>query len=313
MTQKLLNAALGFIGQKFDALINSFEHANQRIRVDVGGAWSEATERFSEDSRKFLAILPQIIASNNGELKKEIAAFAKSLGSVASSIESSVNRTMPVNQNLAETMRMSARSFDGQAERIDKIPTAIERQTSELTKNLSQSAKETLAALKDLAVSIDTKPEADLAPLQKTLANIQKALEKEKPENNKDIIAELKELGKTFSANSNKTPQYIIGGGGSATQLSSTVDNGAKSVDTSAVQLSTSTYKAKNGVVVKAAPSNTGIVYVGDSDAVTANSSDTTDGFPLSASESITIPVDKPSRIYIIGSDSSQKVFFLCQ
>lgn len=64
------------------------------------------------------------------------------------------------------------------------------------------------------------------------------------------------------------------------------------------------------GAQIKAAADNDGTVYVGKSD-VTADSAAATDGYPLSPGEALFVPVDDPSKIYVIGSGAGQKVFFL--
>ena len=90
-----------------------------------------------------------------------------------------------------------------------------------------------------------------------------------------------------------------------------TFDHGRKSaIGTTAVQLTTITVHAARGVQIKAASANSGLVYVGNSD-VTADASDATDGFPLAPGEGLFLPVDDPSRIYVVGSAASQKVFFV--
>lgn len=53
------------------------------------------------------------------------------------------------------------------------------------------------------------------------------------------------------------------------------------------------------GIVVKALSTNTKSVYVGASGVTSSN------GFELAAKDSITLPIDDPSRIYIIGGDST--------
>jgi hypothetical protein len=87
-------------------------------------------------------------------------------------------------------------------------------------------------------------------------------------------------------------------------------DHGRKSsIGTSAVPLVAASVRAAKGVQVKAAPTNTGIVYVGNSD-VTADASDATDGFPLEAGDGLFVPVDDASKVYLIGSAAGQKVFY---
>jgi len=90
-----------------------------------------------------------------------------------------------------------------------------------------------------------------------------------------------------------------------------TFDHGSNlDVDTSAEALTTTSFAAKRGVVVKAASTNTGIIYVGNSD-VTDGDTAATDGIPLAAGESLEIEVSNPNTIYVIASVVNQKVFWL--
>jgi|LUMV01.1.fsa_nt_gb hypothetical protein len=70
--------------------------------------------------------------------------------------------------------------------------------------------------------------------------------------------------------------------------------------------------KADKGVQVLASVDNSVSIYVGPS-GVTANSSDTTDGYPLAAGESILVPVRNATEIFLIagGSGTSQKVWWI--
>ncbi len=74
------------------------------------------------------------------------------------------------------------------------------------------------------------------------------------------------------------------------------------------------------GVQIKAAHANTGQVYVGLANTVTANSAAATDGYELSAGEEVFIPAAAladsaltidAANIYVIASAASQKVFFI--
>lgn len=82
------------------------------------------------------------------------------------------------------------------------------------------------------------------------------------------------------------------------------------SIGTSAVRLTNASSHTPRGVQIKAAIGNTGTVYVGNSD-VTANAADATDGFPLVGGEALFVPIDDPSKVYVIGSASGQVVFYL--
>lgn len=88
--------------------------------------------------------------------------------------------------------------------------------------------------------------------------------------------------------------------------------HGSKSgIGTSAVQLTTTSSSARQGVLVKAGADNAGRIYPGTSSSVTANSNDDTDGFELSAGDSVVVEVDDPSKIFIIGSAADQKAFWI--
>ena len=80
-----------------------------------------------------------------------------------------------------------------------------------------------------------------------------------------------------------------------------------RDVDTTAEQ--GPSIAAKFGVTVRAAPGNSGVVYVGSSD-VTAGTTDATDGFPLQAGESITVPVANANQLYVIGGAANQIVYY---
>lgn len=74
----------------------------------------------------------------------------------------------------------------------------------------------------------------------------------------------------------------------------------------SAAQLQTTspTIKATRGVIVQALAANSAYVYVGGVGV-------TTDGVQLAAGQSVMLPVDDPSLIYVYGSTSSQVVNYV--
>ena len=82
-------------------------------------------------------------------------------------------------------------------------------------------------------------------------------------------------------------------------------------VDTSAEQLTSNAQPLYRGILVKADAENTGIVYIGDGTSVTAGDTDATDGFPLSAGESIFLEITLANQIYVIASATNQKLYFL--
>lgn len=92
--------------------------------------------------------------------------------------------------------------------------------------------------------------------------------------------------------------------------VNSSLDHGSNlDIDTTAEQITSTSFAAKFGVTVKAATGNTGTVYIGLSD-VTAGTTAATDGFPLEPGESITLPVNNPNLLYAIASANNQKVFW---
>ena len=83
------------------------------------------------------------------------------------------------------------------------------------------------------------------------------------------------------------------------------------SIGTTAVQLTTSKDRLKRGMLIKAAAGNGGIVYVGSSSAVTAGDTDATDGFELSAGDSVLVEVNNPSIVFAIADGADQKIFWI--
>lgn len=81
-------------------------------------------------------------------------------------------------------------------------------------------------------------------------------------------------------------------------------------VGTSVVQLSSDTRPLDSGVQMVADADNGGIVYVGVRSNITAGTY-ATDGFPLSAGESLLLPVDSESEIYLIGDQASLAIHFV--
>jgi hypothetical protein len=86
--------------------------------------------------------------------------------------------------------------------------------------------------------------------------------------------------------------------------------HGAKTVGAAAVQILATAAPLSAGVQIKASDTNTGIVYIGDTSSVTANTADATDGFPLSAGQGLFVPIDDVTRLYAIASAAGQKLFY---
>ncbi len=92
--------------------------------------------------------------------------------------------------------------------------------------------------------------------------------------------------------------------------VSSTFDHGSnRDIDTTAEQLTATSFSAKFGVLVRADSANTGTIFIGNSD-VTAGTTDATDGFPLAAGEAKSFPVDNPNKLYAIGSATNQIAYW---
>lgn len=93
--------------------------------------------------------------------------------------------------------------------------------------------------------------------------------------------------------------------------VTSSLDHGSNlDIDTTAEQITSTSFACKFGVTVKADITNTGIIYVGNSD-VTAGSTAATDGFPLSAGETLTLEVNNPNLLYAIASANNQKIYWV--
>lgn len=93
---------------------------------------------------------------------------------------------------------------------------------------------------------------------------------------------------------------------------SGSIVHGSKgSIGATALQLTTDPTPLRRGVTVKAALGNsTNKVYVGLA-GVTADNTAATDGFELLGGDSVTIEIDAASKLYVIGSTTGLKVFFV--
>jgi hypothetical protein len=65
-------------------------------------------------------------------------------------------------------------------------------------------------------------------------------------------------------------------------------------------------YEIRHGITILALSTNTQIVYVGNSDAMT-----TSTGFPLAAGSSILIPVDNADKIFLRSASGTQVISFI--
>lgn len=85
--------------------------------------------------------------------------------------------------------------------------------------------------------------------------------------------------------------------------VQSSISSGQATVGTVAVQLTS--IVLKQGVIIKAANSNSGTIYLGTS-GVTAST-----GFELGAGESVTLPITNTNLIYAIANTTSQIISFI--
>ena len=89
-----------------------------------------------------------------------------------------------------------------------------------------------------------------------------------------------------------------------------TFDHGSVQTALTAVQLTTTSTKCEQGVWVKAAGTNVENVFVGNSD-VTAGTANGTDGYILDAGENVFVAVNNVTKVYVLGNDINQKVYWL--
>ena len=83
-------------------------------------------------------------------------------------------------------------------------------------------------------------------------------------------------------------------------------------VNQTASQLNSSSTVSKKGVFIMADSSNSGKIYFGGANTVTAGTNSSTDGIPLSGGDNAFIPVDNVNKVYLItGESSNQSVFWM--
>ena len=81
-------------------------------------------------------------------------------------------------------------------------------------------------------------------------------------------------------------------------------------IDTSAEQITSTSYPASVGVLFRADADNSGVIYLGNSD-VTAGTTAATAGLPLSAGDAIFLQISNANLDYAIGSAVNQKIYFM--
>lgn len=92
--------------------------------------------------------------------------------------------------------------------------------------------------------------------------------------------------------------------------VSGTLDHGSnRDIDTSAEQITSTSFACKFGVTLRAALTNPGALWIGNSD-VTANTTDATDGIPLYPGDSLFMPVTNSNIPYAIGSANNNIIYW---
>lgn len=89
-----------------------------------------------------------------------------------------------------------------------------------------------------------------------------------------------------------------------------TFDHGRSLVGIHSSQINATSFACERGVLLKAAVGNGGTVYVGNSD-VTAGDNVTTDGYELTAGESVFIEINNVNKIYAIASAEKQSLYYV--
>lgn len=93
--------------------------------------------------------------------------------------------------------------------------------------------------------------------------------------------------------------------------VSATLDHGSNlDIDTSAEQITSTSFACKFGVTLRAPIANTGILYIGNSD-VTASGTAATDGIPLYPGDSLFLPVTNSNIPYAIASANNQTIYWM--
>lgn len=81
-------------------------------------------------------------------------------------------------------------------------------------------------------------------------------------------------------------------------------------IDTAAEPLTTTPRRVSRGVQLKAAATNSAVIYVGNQD-VTIAAQDATDGFPLEPGDALFLPIDSPHKIFLVAAAPNQSVSWL--
>lgn len=91
--------------------------------------------------------------------------------------------------------------------------------------------------------------------------------------------------------------------------------NGHKTVGATAVQLTPQSIQVEKGILLRAPGSadpvpNTAPIWIGQTPTVESNSTGA-GGFPLAPGESISLPVNNPSELYVISTVADQTIAWM--
>jgi hypothetical protein len=89
------------------------------------------------------------------------------------------------------------------------------------------------------------------------------------------------------------------------------INTGTADVGVTVSALSADSRDLEGGVQIVCPTGNTGIVFVGTRSSLTAGTANASDGFPLNATDSIWLPANKESEVFLISDTASQTVSFL--
>jgi len=91
-----------------------------------------------------------------------------------------------------------------------------------------------------------------------------------------------------------------------------TFATGRVTVSTTGVPLvSNEAERCDIGIQIYSSSGNTGDVYIGNSTGVTADSSDTTDGYPIAPNTSLLVTDRNPNEIFAISESGAQKLWYI--
>ncbi len=77
------------------------------------------------------------------------------------------------------------------------------------------------------------------------------------------------------------------------------------SIGATALQIQSAATKLNTGLTIKALSTNTHIIYIGDSGVTTSN------GFPLSAGNTVNVPVIDASTIYAVSAGTGDALAYI--